>query len=421
MINEILNKYINNEKSLHFPDYSLVGITNLLRHLGNPHLNFKTLHIAGTNGKGSTAFMLSAILEKSGYKTGLYTSPHLNKINERIKINSHDINDSLLYKYLKKINDIATQDHTISPTYFDILTAVAFTYFNDQAVDIAVIETGLGGRFDSTNVITPEISIITDISLDHINILGNNIEDISKEKSGIIKYNIPVITSNTFHESTNIIDLNAEKNNSKIYKYNVEFSAKDIRYVNDYFTFNYISKDYELPGIKLPLFPVHQVKNCAVVITALLYLRVNGFFNISDIIIYTELEKIVVPGRFLKLCNNPLIIYDPAHNFDALKNLLDGLTAFYPDKNKLFILSIMKDKADDKTIGLFKNSDVIYYQLDDERAYIPEDNKFKLKASNDNIIIDIIKKLNKDNIMIIFTGTFRIYNHSISIANHLKK
>jgi len=421
MINDILSKYLNNEKSGKLINYSLGDITKLLSDLNNPHKNFKSLHIAGTNGKGSTAFMLSVILEKSGYKTGLYTSPHLVRINERIKINSHNINDALLYKYLTEIDCIISNDESISPTYFDILTAAAFSYFRDESVDIAIIETGLGGRLDSTNVIIPEISIITDISFDHIDILGNKIEDITKEKCGIIKPSIPVITSNTDPEIISIIEQYSAKNRSKLYSYNCDFFTQNIKRDNDHFMFDYSSDDAILPKISLSLFPQHQIKNSAVVITALNYLRVNGFQSISNDVIYKELEKIQVPGRFQLLYTNPVIIYDPAHNFDALNNLINGLEKFYSDKKKVFVLSMMKDKADTKTLDLLKKQDVVYFLLNDERAYIPDNDKFKLIISDENIVVDILQQTDDINGMIIFTGTFRIYNHAVNITNELQK
>lgn len=415
MINDILNKYLNNEKSGQITSYTLDGIIRLLEKLNNPHRKFKSLHIAGTNGKGSTAFMLSAILEKSGYKTALYTSPHLLKINERIKINSAGIDDALLYKYLSQIDVIVSNDESLNPTYFDILTAAAFSYFRDESVDVAVIETGLGGRLDSTNVIIPEVSILTDISFDHTSILGNEIAEITIEKCGIIKPSVPVITSNTDPEIINIIEQYSGNNNSELYSYDRDFFAGDVTREGNNFTFNY-SDGGILLGITLPLFPVHQVKNTAVVINALFYLKSHGFPAISNELISIELKKIKVPGRFEVLNNNPLIIYDPAHNYDSLSNLLKGMELYYSDKKILFILSMMKDKADDKTLGLLTDKDVIYYILNDERAYLPIDNKFKLIVSKENIIVDILRQHDNVYDIIIFTGTFRIYNLALCVA-----
>ncbi len=419
MINNILNKYLNNEKKVNISNYSLNSIISLLGHLNNPQKNFKSLHIAGTNGKGSTAFMIASILQKSGYRTGLYISPHLNKINERIKINLIDIDEELLYRYINEIDQFY-DSNTVLPTYFDVLTAAAFKYFSDENVDIAVIETGLGGRLDSTNVITPEISIITDISLDHIQILGNSIEAITKEKCGIIKPGIPVITSNNEPNILTVITEFAEQKNSELCVYNINFFTNNILRENEFFKFDYNLKNITLPGIRLPLFPIHQVKNSALAITAVLHLQKVNFPLISHDIIYTCLRDAEVPGRFQKLCFKPLIIFDPAHNFEALNNLISGLEVFYPGKKKNIILSLMKDKAEIKTLDIFKNSDTYYYILEDERGYSPESGFFKEIITDENIILDIIKKAYLHDEMIIFTGTFRIYTHALNILNKFK-
>ncbi len=420
MINDILNKYLNNEKKVNISNYALDSILSLLSHLKNPQKNFKSLHIAGTNGKGSTAFMIASILQKSGYKTGLYISPHLHAINERIKVNLIDIDEELLYDYISGI-DRFSDTNTITPTYFDVLTAAAFKYFSDENVDIAVIETGLGGRLDSTNVITPEISVITDISLDHIQILGDSIEAITREKCGIIKPGIPVITSNTRPEILTVITEYTGQLNSELYVYNRQFFTNNTIRENEHFKFDYNSDETALPGICLSLFPIHQVKNSALAITAVLYLQRGNFPLITHEIIYSCLRDVEVPGRFQKLCSEPLIIFDPAHNFESLNNLISGLDAFYPGKKKKIILSLMKDKAENKTLDIFKNSDTYYCILDDERAFIPEPGHFKKIITDENIILDIIKNTFLHDEMIIFTGTFRIYTHALNIVNKFKQ
>jgi dihydrofolate synthase/folylpolyglutamate synthase len=420
MINDILNKYLNNEKKVNISNYALDSIISLLSHLKNPQKNFKSLHIAGTNGKGSTAFMIALILQKSGYRTGLYISPHLDKINERIKINLIDIDEELLYHYISQIDQFP-DNSTFMPTYFDVLTAAAFKYFSDENVDIAVIETGLGGRLDSTNVITPEVSVITDISLDHMQILGNSLQAITKEKCGIIKPGIPVITSNTEPVILKVIAEIAEQLNSELAVYNRHFFTNNIIRENEHFKFDYSLDETTLPGISLSLFPIHQVKNSALAITSVLYLQRGDFPFISQEIIYSCLSDVEVPGRFQKLCSEPLIIFDPAHNFESLNNLISGLEVFYPGKKKVVILSLMKDKAENKTLDIFKNSDTYYYILDDERAYIPESGYFKEIIYDENNILDIIKNACLHDHMIIFTGTFRIHTHALNILNKFKE
>jgi dihydrofolate synthase/folylpolyglutamate synthase len=415
MINNILNKYVNNEKSDKFGDYSLEHIIKLLENLHNPHRNFKSIHIAGTNGKGTTAFLLAEILKNSGYKTGLYISPHLSKVNERIKINLHDIDDILLENYLKSIDTICI-NKSLSSTYFDILTAAAFKYFSDESVDIAVIETGLGGRLDSTNTLTPEISIITDISMDHINVLGDTIEKITEEKCGIIKDKIPVITSNDDPKIVSIIQEYAKRKKSQLYGFNSGFFTENIKRENNHFVFDYLSDKYNFNNIKISLFPAHQIKNTALVITALNHLRLYNSYNISDDVIYKTLENIQVPGRFQILNETPLVIYDPAHNFDALNNLVNDLNKFYPDRKKLFFVSMMKDKINDRIIELLRNINAVYITLPDERGYIPDKKIFKI-ISDKNNLIEIISDMNTIDEMGIITGTFRIYDYVLSAFN----
>ncbi|MGL4368607.1 MAG: bifunctional folylpolyglutamate synthase/dihydrofolate synthase, partial [Spirochaetota bacterium] len=180
-----LERYVNNEKkaAAPFEEYSLKGITETLAALGNPHRQFRSVHIAGTNGKGSVCHALAEIFMESGLCTGLYTSPHLLSLHERIRINGREISDKELIRYFDKIESVC---RNVTLTYFDMLTAAAFLHFADAGTDIAVIETGLGGRLDSTNVITPALSLITDISMDHTHLLGGDISQIAAEKAGII-------------------------------------------------------------------------------------------------------------------------------------------------------------------------------------------------------------------------------------------
>ena len=423
MINEILNKYLNNEKNITFTNYSLDSIESLLKYIDEPHKNFRSVHITGTNGKGSTAFITAEILRKSGYKTGLYISPHLINITERIKINLKDIPEVSLYNYLKMIDSIIQSNRSIMPTYFDILTAAAFKYFSDESVDIAVIETGLGGRLDSTNVILPEISVITDISLDHAHILGNTIEKITEEKCGIIKQNRPVITSNSDISVTGIIEKYSRINRSDLHIYKRNYYAENISFNNGFFTFDFSFNGFRLPKVEICLFPEHQVINASTALTALSILRSNGFPNVNDDIIYRTLGTIQIPGRFELLGKNPFIIYDPAHNFDALDNLIKGINKLYHNKRIFYIISLMTDKADDKTLGLFNSIEdqVIYYILNDSRAFIPDANRFKYIVHDEINIIELMDSIYNDDVIYLFTGTFRIYESALKITEKFNK
>lgn len=233
-IEKRLEPLIDNEKTGHvsFVNYSLKDIKYLLKHFGNPHKRTKMIHIAGTNGKGSVAYMLNSILIASDLRVGLYTSPHLDRINERIKVNNKEISNQVLHRYTDELMDILDKKPDLRPTYFDALTLFAFRYYDEQDVDIAVIETGLGGRLDSTNVISPLISVITDISIDHKNVLGNTIREIASEKSGIIKKKKPVITSNSNRVALEEITNTAKECSSELFILNRDFRIKNIKSQN---------------------------------------------------------------------------------------------------------------------------------------------------------------------------------------------
>ena len=192
----------------------LTNTVLICEQLGNPHKKFKSIHIAGTNGKGSVSHMLAAVLQTNGYKTGLYTSPHLYDFRERIKINGEMVSEGFIISFVEKIKPIIEE---IEPSFFEITVAMAFAYFAEQEADIVVVETGLGGRLDSTNVILPEVSIITNIGYDHMNILGDTLEEIAKEKAGIIKTGIPVVIGEKKEETKNVFFKTATEKNAPLF------------------------------------------------------------------------------------------------------------------------------------------------------------------------------------------------------------
>src|SRR6186713_2513343 len=192
----------------------LTNTITLCEHLNNPHQKFKSIHVAGTNGKGSVSHMLAAILQTAGYKTGLYTSPHLKDFRERIKVNGNEISEKFIAAFTEKIKPLIEK---IEPSFFEITVAMAFDYFAEQKVDVAVVEVGLGGRFDSTNIITPDLSVITNIGWDHMNILGDSLEEIAFEKAGIIKENIPVVVGETIPITKPIFEKIAAEKNSELH------------------------------------------------------------------------------------------------------------------------------------------------------------------------------------------------------------
>ena len=285
--------------------------------LNNPQKKIKTIHIAGTNGKGSTAHMLASILQEAGYKTGLYTSPHLKDFRERIKINGEIIDKKYIINFIKE-NQLEFEK--INMSFFEFTVAMAFNYFTESKVDIAIIETGLGGRLDSTNIINPELSIITNIGLDHTNLLGNTIEKIAFEKAGIIKKNTPIIIGRKQDKTMEIFKRIAKEKNAKLY-YND--NPKNI--TTD------VKGDY-------------QNENIGTAIKAIEVLN----WNISNEQINKGINNILkntgLEGRWQKLSENPLTICDVGHNEDGIKNILRQIekTKF----NKLhFIFGSVNDKV----------------------------------------------------------------------------
>lgn len=420
MIDQILNKYINNERGTDFALYNLDSIRKLLEVLGNPHNRLKTVHIAGTNGKGTTSYIIARVLQNCGYKTGLFISPHLLRLNERISINSADITDEDLLYYIKK-TDSAAEASELSSTYFDILTAAALCYFNDKQVDIAVIETGLGGRLDSTNVIVPEVSIITDISMDHSHILGDTVEKITSEKCGIIKLGIPVITTNTEHEILSVIKEYAFSQKTELLEIYKSFNAENLHYENGLLNFLFSFKGCKPFIINLPLFPEHQVKNTSASAAALFLLRERGFSGITPEIITDTLRNIIIPGRFQKLSVKPPVYFDPAHNISSLQNLFDCINILFPGYRIIKVLTMMKDKVTDDVMRLLESekNNIFYFQSSDPRSYVPSVNQFLFISGDKSVIIERIKTEINNKTLILFTGTFRIYSIAIETAESL--
>jgi dihydrofolate synthase/folylpolyglutamate synthase len=313
----------------------LESITNLLTYLGNPHKLLKTFHIAGSNGKGSTASFMASILMENGYKIGLYTSPHFVKYNERIRINGRMIDDEYVVDYITSLNDYIDSHQ---PTFFEITTALAFKYFAEMNVDYAVIETGLGGRLDATNVINPIASVITSISLEHTQHLGNSLEQIAFEKAGIIKPNSYVFFGMLPLEADNVI-------NKKI----VELECKSFR-LNDFIETNaervlvHLTKG-QFSIYSTPLAGHYQLHNCALAIKTL-----NSCLKISDGLslergIQNVSKNTGIQGRYEIINKSPRVILDSAHNADSVTNFVKEFAKERSNYSETVLLfGAMKDK-----------------------------------------------------------------------------
>lgn len=343
---EKINSNLTSKEKFHI-SLGLQRITKILRLLGNPHKKIKTIHIAGTNGKGSTSAMLATVLKNSGYKTGLYTSPHLIKYNERIKISGEDIPDEIFNSLLEKINATALQND-IPLTEFEMLTAVAFCYFAEENTDINIIETGLGGRLDATNVITPVMEVITSISLDHTERLGGTIDEIAKEKAGVIKQNSTVII-NQNNNGLKTIQTKAKETNSKLV---IAEIPQKIKTDPKKTTITINEKTY-----RTNLIGEFQGDNLALVVKTLDELKKIGY-TIKDE--ETSLMKVLWPARMQFLDKN--IVIDGAHNPSAAKSLRNTLDEIYPNKDRVWFFGALKNKDFDKSIKfLFKNEDIVYF------------------------------------------------------------
>lgn len=335
--------------------FGLENINKLCTSLGNPHQDYPTVHIAGTNGKGSTAAMIASVLTASGYKTGLYTSPHLLKFNERIRIDGNPISDKDLIQYTIMIRDEVKKTKS---TFFEATTAIAFKYFKDQKIDIAVIETGLGGRLDATNVVAPLLSIITNIGLEHTEYLGSTTSKIAGEKAGIIKPYIPCATAVRDKDAIDVIQFVAQQNESTLM--HIDDTTKLILIKNDLQS-QYVNLEVGnsvFKNLKITMPGKFQEDNIRLTVLALKFLQENFFSKITEKNMrrgFADVKKFSgLRGRFDLLSKNPLIIGDVAHNTQAFINLKTTLFRLGIDK-VIVIFGLMKDKDLDSIVGEIGN------------------------------------------------------------------
>lgn len=335
-------------------------------HLGNPHKAYKTIHIAGTNGKGSCSHSIAAILQKAGYKVGLYTSPHLVDFRERIKINGEPIPEQRVIDFVEKERGFFEPLH---PSFFELTTALAFLYFKEQEVDVAVIEVGLGGRLDCTNIITPELSIITNISLDHTQFLGDTLAKIAGEKAGIIKPHIPVVIGEDLPETRPVFTAKAKECNSTI------FFAEDSPAVlsskpNINGGRNYITKDYA--ELHCDLGGEYQVKNMNTILTAMPLLSEK--FRISKDNVKEGLANVCcttgLHGRWEKLNDKPLMICDTGHNVGGWQYLAQQIKGQKCDTLRM-VFGMVDDKDIDTVLSLLPQNAIYYWAQATSKRAIP--------------------------------------------------
>lgn len=333
----------------------LTRMEKVVEILGHPERSFKSIHVAGTNGKGSTSTYLKKILSHAGFKVGIYTSPYVVKFNERIGINDDYITDEDLIHYANILYPLTEkmleEDETV--TFFEVLTLMSFLYFRDQKVDYAIIEVGLGGLLDATNVILPEISVITNISYDHMKQLGNTLESIALNKLGIVKDNVPLVTA---IENINLFPLFAEvtaKHNSRLKIINFDM-VTNIE-VKEVTTFKYHENQY-----LLNLTGYHQVKNAVLAIETIRLLRILNHIQITENDIYEGLKNAFWPGRF-EIFNKNIVI-DGAHNIGGIQALVKSAKSVFSGKYIKCLFSVMRDKEHKKMIEELDNfCDELYF------------------------------------------------------------
>jgi dihydrofolate synthase/folylpolyglutamate synthase len=331
------------------PMYQLQGasaykkdLTNthlLIAHLGNPHIELKCIHVAGTNGKGSTSHMLASVLQEAGYKVGLYTSPHLKDFRERIKIDGVEVTEEFVCEFINQ-NKTFFESQDIS--FFEMSVGMAFDYFAKEKIDIAIIEVGMGGRLDATNIIKPIVSVITNIGFDHTQFLGNTIEAIASEKAGIIKPNIPVVIGEYTAETKAVFLAQALQNKSKLY-----------------FASDLISTTYPSD-----LLGDYQVPNKKAVIQTIILLNAQQDFSINDHEIKVGLLNVVkntgLQGRWQQMADAPKIICDTAHNSHGIEIVMNQIQKELFTKLHI-VLGVVNDKDLDKILPLFPKNAIYYF------------------------------------------------------------
>lgn len=391
----------------------LERISQILDLFDNPQDKIKTIHVAGTNGKGSVCASVESILRNAGYKTGLYTSPHLIEYTERIKINGEDISKNDFAELFDEIFEICEQNN-IQSTEFEILTAMAFLWFKKQEVDIAIIETGLGGQFDATNTIKkPLCSVITAIDLDHVDRLGDTIDKIAFEKAGIIKENSRVIVLET-NKGLNVIKKVATEKNAEISVVKDEYTlGKDLKFSNGVTSF-----DLALKG-------EFQSHNLALILEIIRYLKQKSF-KITDDSIQNGLKSVRWPARFEYHKDKKLII-DGAHNIQAAISLRKALDTYFKGKKVVWLYSSINTK-DYKNIikTLFNPQDIVIFTEFNSASSIktgdfPKDINVKSLHINNNMAeaIDIFKKYNDDKYIRVIAGSFYMIGEAYSFLDEL--
>lgn len=398
---------------------------------GNPEKELKIIHVAGTNGKGSTTTFISSILISQGYRVGIYTSPYIERFTERIKINAREISEDEVARLITEISsdiDKVEQEGLERPTEFEIITACAFKYFKEQKVDFVLLEVGLGGRFDATNIVYPLLSVITTISYDHINILGDTLGKIAYEKAGIIKNGRPVVIYPQEKEAMDVILSETEGRNSSV-KLVQDIKYEVVQDSVDGIIFNaYGNREYK--NIKLNMTGSYQVMNAITALKAIETLVEEGI-KIDDSAIYEGFESSKWPGRFEIISREPYIVLDGGHNIQGIEVLASALKKYFPDKKIRIVCGMLKDKEYGKMIERLGevSSDFIAVRANSPRALSADELKAAIEDKGKNAIsVESIKdgvnkglKITKSEEVLVFCGSLYMIGEVRSILRKILK
>lgn len=422
-IDECTN-FIFQLKASQYKGKPLEAVKIILNELGNPHEQTKFIHFAGSNGKGSTLNATREILMTHGLQVGAFTSPHLERANERVMINKAQISDEQFLNYANIVSKVIEEKlEGKYPTFFEIMMLIAFQHFANEKVDIALIETGIGGRIDSTNVITPEVSVITTISLEHTEILGDTYEKIAFEKAGIIKKNIPVVIGVKNEEALEVIKKQAIIMESDTYFLGKDFKIKDIKKGNPQ-QFDYYFNSNAIHDIPLSMAGEHQIENAASAITAALLFD----SSITEESIRTALLNAKWEGRFERIGGQ--VIIDGAHNSEGTSSLINTLIEVEPNKKYKFAYAALQDKDHQKSIAMM---DEVAHKMSFTEISLPRRAKAELLASQSThhtIVVDEdwkrlieneLNELREDELLIITGSLYFIAEARQFLISTLKK
>jgi dihydrofolate synthase/folylpolyglutamate synthase len=378
----------------------LERIKSALKELSYPEKNFKSILITGTNGKGSTSAYLESLFRHYGYKTGLFTSPHLIRENERWQIDRKEIDDKKLQNYINELKPIIEKYNL---TYFEACTLLAFKYFSDEKVDIAVVEVGLGGRWDSTNVLEPEISVITNVSFDHMHMLGNTLLDIAYEKTGITRQDKPAVIGRNQIE---IIHWLKERKIKEYYIKDIDYFVKEV----DFNKYDYKFKEHIFENLEISMLGKRQTENSSLALTTFLLFLDKNNQPVVENIIRKALYNTKWKGRMEIISKNPFIIIDGAHNEEGLIKTFQEIKEIFPNKKIFTIFSFMKDKDTEKMINIIKQNSDFYIAttMPFSRAMTAEDFKNvgikNVKENHLEAVKELKNSVDKDTIILI-TGS----------------